>query len=587
MLFRRSPAGLAGLLACAATSWMAAAARAESPPDPLRLVPASADLVLKIEKPRGLVEAFTSQPVLQQLLQFEAVRDALDTASVRRFYQLLAYYERELGAAWPELLDQTAGGGIVLAVQLSADQKDNKLLLAIQARDEKQLRKLFELVQRVVQDELDRQDAKVRLEKTTYKGVEGVKVGPDFCAAGAGSTLLVANKVDVLKTAIDRHQGDFKSGPGVLEAKKFRAAKRLVGEDALAWLYFDLAKAKQAPGAKDVFSRPANDQNLTVLFGGWIDTIRRSDFVAAGFYRESDGLRLSVRLPAGRDGMTEEMAFHVPLKGQPGTLPPLEPAGTLFSTSFYLDLAAMWEQRAKLFPPKVVKGLEDFDKQGSRFTVGTSVSKLFGQSGPYHRVVVAQPSRPAYKTGPGTKIPAFAVVTSMRDPAFGQSLEAMLRAAGLFSLGQVKLSMKEEKVGDVTLVTYRFDEQAPLPADAGNIRFNFTPCFARVGDQFVLASTTDLGRELIGLLSKKRTPEPTTATSRMRFSGAGAAAALKAAEDQVITQAILDRAVPAERAKEEVAQFMKYLEQLGRLEVSSDYRADQFRFDLRWQMKAK
>src|SRR5262249_32219522 len=137
MLSWRSPAGL---LACAAGLLAGPARAADPPPDPLRLIPAQGtDLVLKVERPRDLAGAFTPPPALKQFLQFEAVRDALATASVRRFFQLVAYAERELGAPWPELLDQTAGGGIVLAVQLAGNPKDNKLLVAVQAKDEKQL----------------------------------------------------------------------------------------------------------------------------------------------------------------------------------------------------------------------------------------------------------------------------------------------------------------------------------------------------------------------------------------------------------------------------------------------------------------
>ena len=35
------------------------------------------------------------------------------------------------------------------------------------------------------------------------------------------------------------------------------------------------------------------------------------------------------------------------------------------------------------------------------------------------------------------------------------------------------------------IVGYRFDEKAPLKADVDDVRFNFSPCYARVGNQFV------------------------------------------------------------------------------------------------------
>ena len=80
---------------------------ADEIPDPLRLVPRQADVVLRIE-PRQLADAVRSLPALMQLSQFPAVRDALSSTNSQRFAKLIGYYEKELGAPWPELLDQLA-----------------------------------------------------------------------------------------------------------------------------------------------------------------------------------------------------------------------------------------------------------------------------------------------------------------------------------------------------------------------------------------------------------------------------------------------------------------------------------------------
>ena len=93
---------------------------ADEIPDPLRLVPRQADVVLRIE-PRQLADAVRSLPALMQLSQFPAVRDALSSTNSQRFAKLIGYYEKELGAPWPELLDQLAGGGIVLATKFTRD----------------------------------------------------------------------------------------------------------------------------------------------------------------------------------------------------------------------------------------------------------------------------------------------------------------------------------------------------------------------------------------------------------------------------------------------------------------------------------
>ena len=46
-------------------------------------------------------------------------------------------------------------------------------------------------------------------------------------------------------------------------------------------------------------------------------------------------------------------------------------------------------------------------------------------------------------------------------------------------------------------------EDAPFKADVNDLRFNFTPSFTRVGNQFVVASTVELCRDLVDELQKE------------------------------------------------------------------------------------
>src|SRR5215470_2718172 len=74
--------------------------------DPLRFFPESTDAVLKVEKPRALVEAILKHDLAREAQELQIVRDFLDSADFRRFFQLVAHFEKELGAPWPELLDR-------------------------------------------------------------------------------------------------------------------------------------------------------------------------------------------------------------------------------------------------------------------------------------------------------------------------------------------------------------------------------------------------------------------------------------------------------------------------------------------------
>jgi hypothetical protein len=62
------------LLAGLVLSVLVHVGRADNPPDPLRLVPNEADLFLKIERPRRLIETGLNLDAFKQLRELEAVQ---------------------------------------------------------------------------------------------------------------------------------------------------------------------------------------------------------------------------------------------------------------------------------------------------------------------------------------------------------------------------------------------------------------------------------------------------------------------------------------------------------------------------------
>src|SRR5207253_640669 len=148
------------------------------------------------------------------------------------------------------------------------------------------------------------------------------------------------------------------------------------------------------------------------------------------------------------------------------------------------------------------------------------------------------------------------------NPDYASAMNAILRTTAIVAGTQAKLKYKEETIGDVKLVTYRFAEDAPLANDTNNIRFSFSPCFAKVGNQFFVASTVELGREMIGLLQKTEAAAGAK-TTQMRAYAAGGATLLKAFEDQILTQTILDRATTVDEAKKESARLVDWVRNLG------------------------
>jgi hypothetical protein len=564
---------------------LAPGAQAKSPPDPLRLVPDQADLVVKIENPRRLLETVLNLEAVKQVWRLQAVQEAYGSTNARRFYQLVAYFEKELGVQWPEMLDRLAGGGGVFAIKIGPDPGPFGVI--IQGKDEKLLQKFVRLAVTIVEGELARQESKDRLEKSTYRQVDTMQVGQGFHAAVLGSAVVVANTRAGLESVIDIQLDGKKNMTGVANLAE---ARQLLPKDPLVWMWLNLDPVHQAPQAKEVFAQPRNDPNLTVLYGGLLDVARRSPFLCGAFYRDQEKLITTVRMPRGREGMPPEWVVHIPPSDQAGALPLLEPKGVIYSTSYYLDMGQFWEGRHKLFTEAIAKAFEDAEKKSAPFLLGQSLGKLLTQAGTHQRfVVVFRPKTDYPKTTTGYfRQLEYAFNLDMRDPAFGRTVTSLARGGALLArtFGQIKLKLVEEKQGDVTIIGYRIedaDKGVRVNANNNPLAFAPSPSFAIVGNQVVVASTVELCRELVGQLRQEAvapSPQPSGAAVQGRLYGVTGADILQGLDKQLFAQTVLAQGLAPEEAKEQVRLLIDWVRGLGAVENVSYYGERDYRLDL-------
>jgi hypothetical protein len=558
------------------------AARADAPPDPLRLVPAKADILLKIERPRNLIETVLSLDAFQQLQRVALVREYYDSTNARRLFQLLGYLEKRLGADRLELLDRLAGGGAVLAVQVGADPPP--VLLVIQGRDAKLLAQFLKVAEEVLNQELARQESKVRLEHFSYRGAEVLHLADQLYAAQAGSALLLANKEQTLKAALDLSAGMGKSittNPGIA------AAHKLLPPRPMIWAWLNLETIREQEKVKEVVPQIELNPVLGPFVAAWIDTARRSPFLCASLSRQERGFLATVRLPRGLDGMKEAAAVYLP-RGPEAAPPLLTPKDVQFTAAYYLDLGRFWKEREKLLSPEALKQLNKFEKNSGRFLGGVKLGTLLSQTGTHQRFVqVVQKPSTVYKRKPKQPVGTFALVQEMRDPAFAKSMDTVLRSAALFASFATPYSVKmvEEKYQGCKIVSYRFPEDRKVPADVNDIRFNFTPSFVKVGNQFVLSSTVELARELVDVLQKEAGQKRDSAAAvRMRAYAPGIAAGVRAGADALVTQLVLGQALSPAEARQQVDSLVHIVEGLGSQELNSTYSRNEHRLDLRFDL---
>ncbi len=559
-----------------ALMFVASSARAA---DPLDCVPPSAQIVLVSDSPQKLVEAVTGLEAFQKAQRLPQYRTIYDSATAKRAFQLLAMFEKELGAKWPDLLDQLAGNGVALGLQFADDPAP--VILVLQGKDEAQVKKAMELVLKTVEDEFARQGAKDVVKRSKLPGADVVQVG-DLRAARVGATVLISNNETTLKAGIALATAD-RAENQVHKAR--RASFTLLPKDPLAWLWLDLVSVKQSKASKDFFDATRQDFLQTLVVGGTIDCVKRADFVAVGMYKEPTGFRLAVRIPAGRGEFPPEYQLHVPPKDEPGSLPLLEPPGTIYTHSLHLDVGFLWKNRAKLLNDEIRGQLEKAEKDVSKVLPGSvRLGELLEMWGPHHRIVVANHDTPPYKKQPGQKLPAFGYVATGRDPKFAKSIEPALRSATLIASLQFDLKISEHKHDGTTIVAYRFPENKELADDPDGLRFNFEPCFAIVGAELVVATTVELCKKLITELKSPQKGKSSPAVIRGKFSATGAADTLAALPEPFITDAILSRGIGLDDARKEVAALVAWVRSLGTFRGELDITAKEYKLDLVWEL---
>jgi hypothetical protein len=255
----------------------------------------------------------------------------------------------------------------------------------------------------------------------------------------------------------------------------------------------------------------------------------------------------------------------------PDILPTLHPPGTLYSSSLYWDLGAIWADRRKIYTEGALKDFEEADKKVKPFLSGTSLGELFTYVGARHRIVVARQRDRGYSIKSKTPYPSVAWVAECREPEkFAKAIAFPLRAAGFAASAQVSLKLVEVMHLDCKITGYRFEEVEKNRRYEQGTLFNFTPCFSRVGKFFIFSSTFELCKDLIREL---RSEEQSSiggdpADARHRFSWSALGEAVSAEKELIATELTLRHGGAVERVDEQIEALLRLLDRLGVIEAS-------------------
>lgn len=539
---------LSSLLALFATRVTAAEAT-----DPARLFPESTLVYVELRNPDPLLD-YAYNPDLHALVaRSDQVKSAIAGGQFAKLNEGIAFLEGKLGVNWQEALRKLIGGG----VQLGFDPLSNAPLLAIHARQADMLTKFHAAVVEAIEADHKNRGVPSPIKSEEYRGQKGYSFGHDEAHVIVGDTLLVSNRPEALKRAIDRQLDA--TGKSLADVAEFQQARKLAGTNPTSWAFFRVEHIRQLPGFDKALESTRENPALELIFGGVLETLKKAPFGAASLEMQTGRATLHVRLPRDPSQVAESRRWHfAPQGGQAAT--PLRVKGHIATISTYRDLEGLWNAREELFNEQIGRNLTQAEAQLALFfgkqDLGTEV---LAELGPRSTIVVAHQEFAAGQPAPAIRLPAFAQVWDLPHPE-EMSLDLLSvyqKIVGLANLGggqqglpPLLLSTEDYRGVQVSKAVYRI--KADAPKENMPIQHNFSPSCARIGNRFVIGSTIGIVRSLVDLFQDQRAGAPGEANTLIELDAQEVSAALELNREWFVSQTMLSEGKSHDTAAEQV-----------------------------------
>jgi len=556
---------------------------AEQAPPAAQWIGKDAVIVVELSHPKPLLDLAMGQKVATAVTAVPGYQKVVSGPEFEQFLGLVKYIELRLGNDWKTAVRKLVEGGAAWAAY-----PDGGSLLIVEAADGRMLEKLHEVFQAIVKGEAAKQGRKDPVASSQYQGVTLWTFGENEAHAIVGKRLLLSNRMEVLKAALDlRGQSGDKS---VNALPAYQAARKAAGSGAAATAFVNLAMLKRHPGVQQALKQDANPLAV-LLFAGVTEALQQSDWLALGLRVEGETLTLQAVADGKPAGADTAASFTRPRKSNEGALPTPAIPRRIAAVSLYRDLHGFYAAKDKLFPERT-SGLIFFENMMGIFFTGRDLTEeVFAEVMPEIRFVVArQEYDPAIGT-PEIQLPAFAAIFRVRHPKeFGEVIEeAWQKALGLINVtsgqkAQPGLIIDRETHSDTRYSVARFSTAGKKEKAEVDVRYNFRPALVKVGDYVVLSSTDGLAKDLIDALKKESagSVQPAAQThSLVEMDSAALAAILSANRKALVRQNMVEKGTTQEQAEGQVDLFTTVLKYLGRVDLDMGRHNDQVQASLK------
>ncbi len=385
---------------------------------------------------------------------------------------------------------------------------------------------------------------------SSQNGIDFLQLDEAVLALDNGQVVLASDK----KTALLLIQ----------KARKLPASAKSGSSSGLE-IEVDLAAVRRVKGHPGGPQRP--DEPLPILAAAGL-----TDIIGAATV-------LRFLLEPGNEGVTASLSLNAGLTAMEPAIRGLYSAGTvsgleignesdILSLSLARDVGLFWEKRRELLPPRMRAGLAEAQNILSIFFSGPPEEVLSGLVPPIS-IIVSPQEFPAGGPTPRMRLPSVALHAVLRDPEkLGERLSQAFQSAVVLSnldrgkKGGTPLSLGFAAAGQGAQILRAYFPAPDQQKDQADLRYNLRPACGRSGGDFVLSTSEDQVRKLLG-----RSAPPAASTGekypidRLVVHGPALAEALT----QAMPILVPNRMVEEGQTREEATRDLEMISQVSRL----------------------
>jgi len=533
-------------------------------------------------------DQWINHPLRQQVQASASFKEVWRSEPVMKLRSGLMLAEFALGDKAENLITKLTMGGVAMSV----DKEQQGVVLVAKTESKDWLESYLKKLVKLARDEAAKKKDADPLKETEYRGLLAYKT-KDGIIAALDEYLLITNKDTLAKIIADRYVDRSVEGFEQTEQYSQFAKGRTQTADSstsstakeVGWMTVDIQSLREAGVAPDLLGGKAKDFGAEMILGGLLAVLHQTPTVSGSLRLSDSKISLSLDSPYQTGWGGEERVFFFGEEGKGQAMPLLQSENRIASLSAYRDVSQMWLRAGDLFDATVNDQLAQADSTLTTLFSGRDFGEeILGAIYPEVRIVVSHQDFQEASNMPAVKLPEFALVAKLRNPALMkqelkrifQSLVGFINVTSAMN-GQPQLDLDIEGDSAQQYYTSRFvrevdrKDNAELP-----VQFNFSPCLAFVDDFVVLSSTVALTKQLAVQL-KSGTEEiasPVQATAKNTILNVQASAlreALEANRKLMVSQNMVENGHSKSEAETEVGLLLAVLKMLDQMNIDLSF----------------